>query len=101
LTASFGYEHSSGLDLFLEAVLVGEQFGDDLNSIEPSADGQRGLLPGYTIWNASASYDWDQIHSAIFVTVKNLGDRLYIADRVRGIVPGSPRLFQVGIRIQL
>jgi Fe(3+) dicitrate transport protein len=101
LTASFGYEHSSGLDLFLEAVLVGDQFGDDLNSIEPSADGQRGLLPGYTIWNLSASYEWDAIRSTVFVTVKNLGDRLYIADRVRGIVPGTPQLFQVGVRFRL
>jgi Fe(3+) dicitrate transport protein len=33
--------------------------------------------------------------------VKNLGDRLYIADRVRGIVPGTPRLFQVGVRFRL
>ncbi len=101
LTASFGYAHSSGLDLFLEAVLVGEQYADDLNTIDPSADGQRGLIPGSTIWNATASYEWDEIHSTIFVTVKNLTDRLYIADRVRGIVPGSPRLVQVGVRFVL
>ncbi len=101
LNASFGYTHSSGLDLFLEVVLVGEQFGDDLNSIDPSADGQRGLLPGHTIWNATASYPWDEIHSTVFVTVKNLTDRLYIADRVRGIVPGAPRLVQVGVRVGL
>jgi Fe(3+) dicitrate transport protein len=102
LTASFGYKHpSSGLDLFLEAVLVGKQFGDDLNSIDPSADGQRGLIPRYTIWNATASYEWDEIRSTLFVTVKNLTDRLYIADRVRGIVPGSPRLVQVGVRFRL
>ncbi len=101
LTADFGYTHSSGLDLFLEAVLVGEQFADDLNSVDPSADGQRGLIPGYTIWNATASYEWDEIRSTLFVTVKNLTDRLYIADRVRGIVPGSPRLVQVGVRFRL
>ncbi|HLE71279.1 MAG TPA: TonB-dependent receptor [Vicinamibacteria bacterium] len=101
LNASFGYTHSSGLDLFLEVVLVGEQFGDDLNSIDPSADGQRGLLPGHTIWNATASYPWDEIHSTVFVTVKNLTDRLYIADRVRGIVPGAPQLVQVGVRFGL
>lgn len=100
-TANFGYTHTSGLDLFLEAVLVGEQFADDLNSVEPSADGQRGLIPGHAVWNATASYEWDDLNSTIFVTVKNLTDRLYIADRVRGIVPGSPRLFQVGVRFQL
>jgi Fe(3+) dicitrate transport protein len=101
LTANFGYRHSSGLDLFLEAVLVGEQFADDLNSIDPSPDGQRGLISGYTIWNATASYEWDEIRSTLFVTVKNLTDQIYLADRVRGIVPGSPRLVQVGVRFRL
>jgi len=101
LNVSFGYKHSSGLDLFLEGVLVGEQFADDLNSLDPSADGQRGLIPGYTLWNATASYDWEEIRSTLFVTVKNLTDELYIADRVRGIVPGSPQLVQVGVRFRL
>jgi len=101
LNASFGYRHSSGLDLFLEAVLVGEQFADDLNSIDPSADGQRGLIPGHTIWNATANYEWNENRCTLFVTVKNLTDRLYIADRARGIVPGSPRLVQVGVRFRL
>ncbi len=101
LNASFGYRHSSGLDLFLEAVLVSEQFADDLNSIDPSADGQRGLIPGHTIWNATANYEWNENRCTLFVTVKNLTDRLYIADRARGIVPGSPRLVQVGVRFRL
>ncbi len=101
LTTSFGYTHSSGLDLFLEAVLVGEQFADDLNTVDPSPDGQRGLIPGHTTWNATASYEWDEARSTFFVTVKNLTDRLYIADRVRGIVPGTPRLVQVGVRFRL
>jgi Fe(3+) dicitrate transport protein len=101
LNASFGYTHPSGLDLFLEAVLVGEQFGDDLNTVAPSADGQRGLIPGYTTWNATASYEWEEARSTFFVSVKNLTDRLYIADRVRGLLPGSPRLFQVGVRFRL
>jgi Fe(3+) dicitrate transport protein len=30
--------------------------------------------------------------------VKNLRDELFIVDRTRGILPGSPRLVQMGVR---
>jgi Fe(3+) dicitrate transport protein len=32
--------------------------------------------------------------------VKNLFDRLFIADRARGILPGLPRLVHGGIKIR-
>ena len=32
--------------------------------------------------------------------VKNLFDELYIVDRTRGILPGSPRLVQAGVRLR-
>jgi Fe(3+) dicitrate transport protein len=35
--------------------------------------------------------------SSVFVTVKNLTDRLVIGDRTRGLPPGMPRLVQVGL----
>jgi Fe(3+) dicitrate transport protein len=98
LTASVGYSHPRGLFAMIEAVHVSDQFGDDLNSVEPSADGQRGLIPAYTVWNATASHEIQALHGALFVTVKNLEDRLYIVDRSRGILPGSPRLVQAGFR---
>jgi len=98
LTANVGYANAQGLDLLLEAVVLSDQYADDLNSVQPSDDGQRGLIPGHTVWNASASYDVKSIRSTFFVTVKNLTDELYIADRARGIVPGQPRLVQAGVR---
>jgi Fe(3+) dicitrate transport protein len=42
---TLGYRHAMGLDLQLETQHMGDQFGDDLNTIEGSADGQRGLIP--------------------------------------------------------
>lgn len=101
LTAAFGYSHGAGLDLFLEAVHVAQQFADDLNTIAPSADGQRGLIPGYTILNATVNYRVERLRSTLFVTVKNLGDTHYIADRSRGIIPGTPRLVHAGWRFRL
>jgi len=99
LNASIGYSHSAGLDTFLEAVHVGAQFGEDLNRISSlSSNGQTGLIPSYTIWNATANYHVEKLRTTVFVTTKNLFDRLYIADRVRGLLPGPSRGLQVGVK---
>jgi Fe(3+) dicitrate transport protein len=98
LTAGLGYTHPRGLTALIEAVYSSDQFGDDLNSVVPSADGQRGLIPAYTIWNATVNWDLRAWHSTVFVTAKNVLDRLYIVDRARGILPGPPRLIQAGIQ---
>ena len=95
--ASIGVGYSRGrVDAEIEAVHTGEQFGDDLNTVAPTADGQRGIIPGYTVWNAAANYTIGR--STVFLTIKNLLDELFIVDRTRGILPGSPRLVQMGVR---
>ena len=96
LTAGIGYAQPNGLDLLLEAVRTSDQFGDDLNTVSPTPDGQRGLIPGYTVWNAAVNYDLGR--ATAFFAVKNLFDDTFIVDRARGILPGSPRLLHVGIR---
>ena len=37
---------------------------------------------------------------SLFVTSKNLTDKLYIADMSRGLSPGMPRLLQGGLQIR-
>ncbi|HLF84656.1 MAG TPA: TonB-dependent receptor, partial [Blastocatellia bacterium] len=98
LNFSVGYSNPSGVDALLEAVRVSEQFGDDLNTITPTPDGQRGLIPGYTIWNATINYNIEAMRTTFFVTVKNLLDSTFIVDRARGILPSSPRLAQAGLK---
>lgn len=98
VTANIGYTHPKGLNVMFEAVAVGDQFGDDLNTVASTADGQRGLLPGYVTWNATANYKVEQWNSTLFLSVKNLADKLYVADRARGMLPGTPRLIQSGIK---
>ncbi|MBY0493873.1 MAG: TonB-dependent receptor [Cyanobacteria bacterium] len=100
LAVTIGYQHPVGFDAQVETVRVSDQFGDDLNTVVPSADGQRGLIPGYIIWNAAANWAIARLHSSVFVTVKNVGDTLYIADRSRGLLPGVPRLLQGGVRVR-
>jgi len=98
LTASFGYSHPSGLDLMFEAVRNSDQFADDLNTVESTADGQRGLIPANTTWNATLNYHHEPMRSTFFITVKNLANDTYLVDRSRGMLPSSPRLVHGGIK---
>jgi Fe(3+) dicitrate transport protein len=98
LNTSAGYMHASGFNAMVEGVYTGRQFGDDLNTVNSSADGQRGAIPSNMIWNLTCNYPIERWRAALFVTTKNLFDRLYLADRVRGMLPGGPRLVQAGLR---
>ncbi len=100
LTAGVGYLLPSGSQFYLEAVRIGSQFADDLNTIAPTADGQRGLIDASTIFNATVNVEVPRLNSTLFVTVKNVLDRDYIVDRSRGILPGSPRLIQIGFNFR-
>lgn len=101
-TVAVGYAWGDHADGSIELVHVGDQFGDDLNTVTGTPDGQRGLLPAHTTWNASFNYRLRvRAHSlALFVAVKNVFDTLYIADRSRGLLPGPPRLVQAGVRLR-
>jgi Fe(3+) dicitrate transport protein len=101
LNFSLGYSHPKGVNTFLEGIYVGRQFGDDLNTVNPTANGQRGAIPSYTVWNATFNYRAEALRSTFFVTFKNLFDRTYIVDRSRGILPSAPRLVQAGIKFYL
>ena len=96
--AAIGVGYARGtIDVLVEAVRTSQQFGDDLNTMDPTPDGQRGLIPGYTVWNTAVNYTVSR--ATLFLTVKNLFDELFIVDRTRGILPGSPRLVQMGVRL--
>jgi Fe(3+) dicitrate transport protein len=95
-SATLGFAAPFGLDTRIEAVYVGPQFGDALNTSVTVPDGQQGRLGGYTIWNVAVNYTVKPLRTTVFVTAKNLFDKVYVADRVRGIIPGSPRLVHAG-----
>ncbi len=99
LTTSLGYSHANGFNGFVENVVIGQQFGDDLNAAGVSANGQIGRIAPQTYWNATANYKVEKWKSTFFVTVKNVFDRTFVVDRVRGILPSSPRLVQAGVDI--
>jgi len=101
--ATIGYSHPSGVDALVEALHTGEQFTDDLNTIAVTPNGQRGLIPSYTVWNATVNYRIGKLERyapTIFFAVKNLTDDAFIVDRSRGIMVGIPRLVQGGLKIR-
>lgn len=97
---SFGYTHPFGIETLVEMVHTGSQFGDDLNTVAPTPDGQRGLIPSANVWNATVNYSIESRRSTFFFTVKNLTDRTFIVDRTRGLLPGMPRLVQAGVKFR-
>lgn len=88
-------------DGFLENNYLGRQYSDDLNRINPPANGQGGLIPSQTYFNATANYKVEKWKTTFFVTAKNIFDRTFIVDRSRGILPSSPRLLQAGLKLNL
>jgi Fe(3+) dicitrate transport protein len=96
-TLTLGYAGASGLDLRVEAQHASEQFADDLNTVAGTPDGQRGLIPAYTYWHASAAVRVAPLRATAFVAVKNLLDATFIVDRSRGLLPSHPRLVHVGL----
>jgi Fe(3+) dicitrate transport protein len=47
------------------------------------------------------NYRIERLRSTLFVAVKNVLDRTFLVDRARGMVPGSPRLIHIGLRLSL
>lgn len=96
LTAGLGYAVGP-FKGEVEAQYIGSQYSDFANTAAPTADGQKGEIAAYTVWNAALNYRFDKSLSA-FVTGKNVFDKTYIVDRTRGIQVGMPRLIQVGVK---
>ncbi len=93
-TVTLGLRHGA-LAAQFEGTWTGAMYGDDLNTVAITADGQRGRLGGHAIANLTLQYQHDEALT-LYVSAKNLFDRLYIGDLSRGIVVGPPRLLQAG-----
>jgi Fe(3+) dicitrate transport protein len=98
LNASVGVTYGI-LDAFIENNFIGRQFSDDLNTTDPSPNGQRGAIQAQTYWNATANFRIEKLRTVFFATVKNIFDRTFVVDRSRGILPSAPRLLQTGFKI--
>ena len=96
LTATIGARHVAGIDVRLEAVTVGEQFADPLNTRVLVPDGQQGPVAGNTLWNVTVNAPVFSTGVRAWLAVKNLTDRTVVVDRSRGLLPGMPRVIHLG-----
>ncbi len=97
--AAVGYEAPSGIRGEVEAVYTGEMFADDLNTVAPTPNGQRGLLEEALVWNLAASAPIPGTPVRLLLSVRNLFDETFIVDRTRGILPNEPRITQLGLEV--
>jgi Fe(3+) dicitrate transport protein len=100
LSATIGMRAPFGLEVALEGVYTSAAFTDDLNTVAVDPTGQRGEIPGYTVWNLTANYALQICDCTLFAAVKNLTDELYVVDMSRGLIPGMPRLVQAGFEVR-
>jgi Fe(3+) dicitrate transport protein len=100
LAGTVGMRTAFGLSVELEGVYTSAAYTDDLNTVEIVANGQRGEIEGYTVWNLAVNYGLTACDCRLFVTAKNLADELYVADMSRGLIPGMPRLVQGGFEFR-
>jgi Fe(3+) dicitrate transport protein len=95
---AFGIRRLEGFDLRLERFGFSTQFTDPTNTRAVVPDGQQGAIEGYGVWNLSASHPIPAEDTQVFLSLRNVTDALYIADRTRGLLPGMPRTLQLGVR---
>ncbi|HSA87896.1 MAG TPA: TonB-dependent receptor, partial [Nitrospira sp.] len=82
----------------VETQCVSDQFSDDRNTVIPTPNGQRGIVRGWCMLNASVNQHVKAINTTFFFTGKNMLGQDVIMDRTRGIYPGLPALWQAGAR---
>jgi len=96
-----GARQRRGFGFQIDTSYVADQFGDNRQTVAPSADGTVGLLPAYMIWNFEADYTVrrERYEVSPYFTVKNLTNEIYIASRApQGIQPGLFRQVNFGLR---
>ena len=97
-----GAKQFGGLSFQIDLNVVGDQFGDNRQTVEASADGTVGRIPRYEVANMAVGYEIRRERWTFepYFTVKNVLDELYISSRApQGIQPGLFRQINGGIRI--
>ena len=101
-TSSLDFSTPFGLGFNLSATYVGEQFTDELNTIEAGPSGETGQMPSFITSDMTASYLIAGLNSSVYFSVKNLMDERYIASRrPQGIKVGIPRFISAGVELSL
>ena len=101
-TGSLDFSTPFGFGFNLSTTYVGEQFTDELNTIEAGPSGETGQMPSFITADMTASYLLTGLNSSVYFSVKNLMDERYIASRrSQGIKVGIPRFISAGVELSL
>lgn len=76
-----------GLLATVQYSYVSESFADALNTVNPSANGARGLVPAYGLWDAYVS--WRSGRYLVRFGVNNISDEQYFTKRPTGYPGGG------------
>jgi Fe(3+) dicitrate transport protein len=95
---TLGVDYKPGNWTFnLNSDFQSSQFADNANTVEESADGSNGRIPGYMLWGARVAYDFgpQMANLNLAFGVKNIFDHEYYTrsydDNNKGIYVGQPR----------
>lgn len=97
-SGSATFAHRTGITVGTSFEYTGEQFADAENTIEASADGQRGMLPAYGVLNAFLSYAVPASRLQVRTSARNVLDAVYITQRNEHIQTGTRRIVRVEIQ---
>ena len=95
---SFGYQHPVGIDARIGVDYVSQQYVDADNTRIESLDGQEGIIPSYTLLNATVNYKPVGSSMSYFLSAYNLADKEFLISRVDGKVAGRQRQVFGGVR---
>lgn len=84
---------------------TGKVYADAGNTELPNANGQAGVIPAWTVWDASAGYTWKERYE-LKVNLSNLFDDRYFTRRSGGypgpgLLPGEARTLIVTVGMKL
>ncbi|MBK8500717.1 MAG: TonB-dependent receptor [Saprospiraceae bacterium] len=98
INSALSIQHMGGLGLRLTTNYVGQQYADELNTIEASPDGRNGLIPAYHTFDGNVFYMHNAWNTTFTLGVKNLTNERYIVNRrPQGIRVGLPRWVHFGV----
>jgi Fe(3+) dicitrate transport protein len=102
ISSAITIESPYGTGLRITNNYVGEQFGDQLNTVLPSNNGRIGLIDSYNLIDANLYHRVPKWNTVFNISVKNLTNERYIASRrPEGIRVGIPRLITAGIDFKI
>ena len=100
IRAGISYGYKSFL-ITTQLSYVGEAYSDANNTIKPSANGNTGVIPSYTVTDITASYKFSKNFN-LKTGVNNVGDKMYFTRRAGGYpgpgaLPADGRTFFISV----